>query len=268
MIFLFFIFFEWAARGGGGGAARLLNTDHHLRFVTVCGLRVVFIPTISYLHFSSKKPYVCGGFSGPKRKTWMNEWMNEWMSVRSHNDPQRLDEARASQIWVQHPSHPYTPVHNAASTDEAQTCWGRLQSYEGSDRTASCAAGVRLKKIRSSGFRCETGHSFIHSFTHLFTFSFWSAEASRNLGFLRGICSFSSDRRVIWTQVAPSWRSAKAFSDLLKLFRKGTDGVYLFSTHMQAMASIPSGYLTREWIPARSARTFREQIESLGSIPT
>ena len=32
----------------------LLNTDHHLRFVTVCGLRVVFIPTISYLHCQQK----------------------------------------------------------------------------------------------------------------------------------------------------------------------------------------------------------------------
>ena len=32
-----------SVRGGGGGAARLLNTTN-LRFVTVCGLRVVFIP--------------------------------------------------------------------------------------------------------------------------------------------------------------------------------------------------------------------------------
>ena len=29
---------------------------------------------------------------------------------------------------------------------------------------ASRAAGVRLKKMRDSGFRCETGHSFIHVF--------------------------------------------------------------------------------------------------------
>ena len=58
--------------------------------------------------------------------------------------------------------------------------------------------------------------------------------------------SFSSDCCVNWTQVAPSRRSAEAFSDLLKLFRRGTDGVYLFSAHMQAMASIPSGYLARE----------------------
>ena len=82
------------------------------------------------------------------------------------------------------------------------------------------------------------------------------------------ICSFSSDCRVNWTQVAPSWCSAEAFSDLLKLFRRGTDGVYLFTTPMQAMASIRSGYLPREWIPARSARAFREQIERLGSIRT
>ena len=45
---------EQRAGGGGRGAARLLNTDHHLRFVTVCGLRVVFIPTISYLHRQNK----------------------------------------------------------------------------------------------------------------------------------------------------------------------------------------------------------------------
>ena len=63
-------------------------------------------------------------------------------------------------------------------------------------------------------------------------------------------------------------RSAEAFSDLLKLFRRGTDGVYLFRESMQAMASLRSGYLAREWIPARSARAFREQIERLGSIPT
>ena len=81
------------------------------------------------------------------------------------------------------------------------------------------------------------------------------------------ICSFSSDCRVNWTQVAPSWSSAEAFWDLLKLFRRGTDGVYLFRTPMQAMASHASGYLAREWIPARSARAFREQIERLGSIP-
>ena len=36
---------------------------------------------------------------------------------------------------------------------------------------------------------------------------------------------------------------------------------------MQAMASHASGYLAREWIPARSARAFREQIERLRSIP-
>ena len=36
---------------------------------------------------------------------------------------------------------------------------------------------------------------------------------------------------------------------------------------MQAMASPASGYLAREWILARSARGFREQIERLGSIP-
>ena len=33
------------------------------------------------------------------------------------------------------------------------------------------------------------------------------------------------------------------------------------------MASPASGYLAREWIPATSARAFREQIERLGSIP-
>ena len=58
--------------------------------------------------------------------------------------------------------------------------------------------------------------------------------------------SLSSDCRVNWTQVAPSLRFVEALLDLLKLFRRGTDGVYLFSAHMQAMASIPSGYLARE----------------------
>ena len=44
-----------SARGvGGGGAVRILNTDHHLRFVTVCGLRVVFIPTITNLRCENK----------------------------------------------------------------------------------------------------------------------------------------------------------------------------------------------------------------------
>ena len=55
------------------------------------------------------------------------------------------------------------------------------------------------------------------------------------------ICSFLSDCRVNWTQVAPSWSSAEAFWDLLKLFRRGTDGVYLFRMPMQAMASHASG---------------------------
>ena len=50
-----------------------------------------------------------------------------------------------------------------------------------SDGTAFRAAGVRLKKMRGSGFRCETGRTFIHS-----RFSFTSTEASRNLGLLRG----------------------------------------------------------------------------------
>ena len=40
-------------------------------------------------------------------------------------------------------------------------------------------------------------------------------------------------------EFAPSSRSAEAFSDLLKLFRRGREGVCLFRTHMQAMASIP-----------------------------
>ena len=47
-----------------------------------------------------------------------------------------------------------------------------------SDGTAFRAAGVRLKKMRGSGFRCETDHS---------CFEFTSAEASVNLGFSRGI---------------------------------------------------------------------------------
>ena len=46
VISLFFIFFEWAARarGEGGGAARLLNTDHRLRFVTVLWIARGFYP--------------------------------------------------------------------------------------------------------------------------------------------------------------------------------------------------------------------------------
>ena len=65
-------------------------------------------------------------------------------------------------------------------------------------------AGVRLKKMRGSGFRCETDqpaihsfnqsfriHSFLHSFNQSFRiqscFEFTSAEASGNLGFPRGI---------------------------------------------------------------------------------
>ena len=51
---LYFLRMSSAREGGGGGAARLLNTDHHLRFVTVCGLCVVFIPTIAYLHCQNK----------------------------------------------------------------------------------------------------------------------------------------------------------------------------------------------------------------------
>ena len=51
---LYFLRMSSALGGGGGGAARLLNADHHLRFVTVYGLRVVFIPTISYLHCQNK----------------------------------------------------------------------------------------------------------------------------------------------------------------------------------------------------------------------
>ena len=47
-----------------------------------------------------------------------------------------------------------TPVHNEASTNEAQTCLGRIQSYEMGDGTASRAAGVRLKKVRGSWLRC------------------------------------------------------------------------------------------------------------------
>ena len=55
----------------------------------------------------------------PIYATIAREWENSSI-------PQRLDEARASQIWVQHTPNPYTSVHNAASTDEAQTFWGRL----------------------------------------------------------------------------------------------------------------------------------------------
>ena len=96
-----------------------------------------------------------------------------FLSVRyrkaNSNIPQRLGRARASQIWVQHPPHPYTPVHNAANTDEAQTCWGRLQSYDVSDGTASRAAGVRLKKMRGSGLRCDiTGRTDGRTFTFFF----------------------------------------------------------------------------------------------------
>ena len=35
-----------------------------------------------------------------------------------------------------------------------------IQSYQVSDGTAFRATGVRLKKMRSSDFRCETDHSF------------------------------------------------------------------------------------------------------------
>ena len=55
--------------------------------------------------------------------------------------------------------------------------------YEVNDGTASRAAGVRLKKLCGSGLRCViTGRTDGHSL-----FSVWPSEASRNLGFLRGI---------------------------------------------------------------------------------
>ena len=36
---------------------RELPEHHHLRFVPVCGLRMVCIPTISYLHYQNKPKY-------------------------------------------------------------------------------------------------------------------------------------------------------------------------------------------------------------------
>ena len=48
-----------------------------------------------------------------------------------------------------------TPVHNAASTNEAQTCWGRAESYEMGDGTASRAAEVRLKSAWFAASLCH-----------------------------------------------------------------------------------------------------------------
>ena len=61
----------------------------------------------------------------------------------------------------------------------------------------------------------------------------WASEALGNISF----CSFSTDCRVK-TQVAPSSRTAEAFSDLLKFFIRGREGVYSFCKHMQATAPI------------------------------
>ena len=49
-----------------------------------------------------------------------------------------------------------------------------------SDGIAFRAAGVRLKKVRGSGLRCVTGHSFIH------VFLFGPVKPLENLGSLRG----------------------------------------------------------------------------------
>ena len=56
------------------------------------------------------------------------------------------------------PSRPRTIIWRKACS-----YWAWLRRHM-SDGTASCAAGVRLKKMRGSGLRCDTGHSFIHVF--------------------------------------------------------------------------------------------------------
>ena len=55
-------------------------------------------------------------------------------------------------------------------------------------------------------------------------------------------------------EVTPPSRSAETFSDLLKLFSRGREGIYFFHTHMQATAPIPKRDLTRELNSAREAR--------------
>ena len=63
-----------------------------------------------------------------------------------------------------------TPVHSAASTNEAQTCSGRVQSYEMGDGTASRAAGVRLKKMRGSRLCCVMNRTDEQTDGHFFLF--------------------------------------------------------------------------------------------------
>ena len=73
----------------------------------------------------------------------------------SKNEQYETSRGPPSGMYVSNvgPKSP-TPVHNAASINEAQTCWGRVQSYEVSDGTASRAAGVRLENMRGSRLRC------------------------------------------------------------------------------------------------------------------
>ena len=63
-----------------------------------------------------------------------------------------------------------TPVHNAASTNEAQICRGRVLSYEVGDGTASRAARVRLKKMHGSRLRCVMNRTDGRTDGHFFLF--------------------------------------------------------------------------------------------------
>ena len=165
------------------------------------------------------------------RNDWLNEWLVEWLNGRSHNESQNH-----AFFWAERPrreklSHrsPYTIV-------------GALRKFELHRCLLRCE-----RKCKGSGY---VGPKFGTHVPHL--------GAGEYLNFLilerlsRKLDASCTLVKLCWSLL----RSAEAFSPGDRW------GLLIYDAHASHGPSPASGYLAREWIPATSARAFREQIDS------
>ena len=128
----------------------------------------------------------------------------------------------------------------------------KLRTAASQDQSQKPQQDYVFSNLPVSGIQGQTEMKHTKFKTNKFTTAAWTKAENHKTskkGFLRGgsdgvdhvareVLQHGVARRGS-PKVAPSSRSAEAFSDLLKLFRRGREGVSFFRTHMQAMASIP-----------------------------
>ena len=99
---------------------RELPEHHHLRFVAVCGLRVVCIPTISYLHCQNKPKNSSRTSTRTERERFTIIDASLGGPLRLAQNDYKLDNRAGLHSYA--PFNKYTHIHTRDGNAELRTC--------------------------------------------------------------------------------------------------------------------------------------------------